>query len=438
MSFKKIMDMPFKHVLYIFIPLLAFLLLFELGSCAVNKLTSKTKVYKYNRVLSGYMVSKNSPDFTFKHTIKLNPDEPDAKTDKNGFMTAVEINEEKPEGVIRIFFLGGSALLGAGQTKGDNWTYQLIKDYPQGVYSFPLSIPGQVEKMLTEKYPGRKFEIANTSVYNRKFHQSYMHYISALSRFRPDIIVNMDGFNDITVFSSGTPFADAENEELDRLMSLWANVYIPAQKKGIIESTSTYKLLMDIRDMVKGPFSNSGSNKKRLKDLLDTNANDPAQIDFSVLGPRKSYDKDEYLKRKALYVKNTERFFYVLDNYMAMLKRDGVKLLFAIQPILDRKVNKRFSAIEQAMHESHFYHYNRGEESSLYIPMYFFDDHLSGAIKEKVVENGYSLVDINQEIKELGADFELYTDYCHLTPRGNEEVARILADNLAPIIESLD
>lgn len=437
MNLKKAVDMPVKHVLYILIPFFAFLLLFELGSCAVNKLTAKKKTYKYNRILSGYMVSKNSPDFGFKYTIKTDPEQPDARTGKNGFMASVEINEEKPDGVIRIFFLGGSALLGAGQTKGGNWTYQLIKDYPRGVYSYPLSIPGIVEKMLSQKYPGKRFEIANTSVYNRKFHQSFMHYISALSRFDPDIIVNMDGFNDITIFSSGTPFADAENEELARLMSLWANIYIPAQKKGIIESTSTYKLLMDIRDMAKGPFTTSGGNNKSLKDMLDTNVSDPSKIDFSVLGPRKAYEMDEYLKRKPNYVKNSERFFYVLDNYMSMLKKDGVELLFAIQPILDRKTNKAFSAVEQAMHDSHFYHYNRGEESSLYIPMYFFDDYLSGAIENRVRENGFSFVDLNEKIQKLGPDVELYTDYCHLTPRGNEVVAGILAKNLYLLIDKL-
>ena len=58
---------------------------------------------------------------------------------------------------------------------------------------------------------------------------------------------------------------------------------------------------------------------------------------------------------------------------------------------------------------------------------YFFDDYLTGALGKTAAQFGVSYVDMNAEIAELGPEVEFYTDYCHLTPEGNERMAEILA-----------
>jgi lysophospholipase L1-like esterase len=61
---------------------------------------------------------------------------------------------------------------------------------------------------------------------------------------------------------------------------------------------------------------------------------------------------------------------------------------------------------------------------------YFFDDYLSAAIKKTAEEFGVPYIDMNAEIANLGPEVEFYTDYCHLTPAGNQRVAEILARSI--------
>ena len=57
---------------------------------------------------------------------------------------------------------------------------------------------------------------------------------------------------------------------------------------------------------------------------------------------------------------------------------------------------------------------------------YFYDDFLSAAFQKTAEGFGVPYVDMNREIAGLGPDVEFYTDYCHLTPQGNQRVAEIL------------
>jgi lysophospholipase L1-like esterase len=58
---------------------------------------------------------------------------------------------------------------------------------------------------------------------------------------------------------------------------------------------------------------------------------------------------------------------------------------------------------------------------------YFYDDYLSAAIQKTAERFGVPYVDMNAEIAGLGPEVEFYTDYCHLTPEGNQRVAEVLA-----------
>jgi lysophospholipase L1-like esterase len=58
---------------------------------------------------------------------------------------------------------------------------------------------------------------------------------------------------------------------------------------------------------------------------------------------------------------------------------------------------------------------------------YFYDDYLSEAFRKTAEQFDVPYVDLNAEITGLGPDVEFYTDYCHLTPKGNQLVAEILA-----------
>jgi hypothetical protein len=59
---------------------------------------------------------------------------------------------------------------------------------------------------------------------------------------------------------------------------------------------------------------------------------------------------------------------------------------------------------------------------------YFFDDYLSSQIEQRVTSAGYEYIDLGKATASLGEDFQLYTDYCHLTLEGNQFVAEQMGE----------
>src|SRR5580692_10773181 len=111
--------------------------------------------YPYNRILSGYTVFQNVPGHSFRTSaIKTDPGEPDPVLDEHGFLHDAPVTREKPPTTFRIFLMGGSTAFGAGQ----NVRYHAIRPYLDGLYSFPPSIAGQLQKYLQQRNPTTHYE----------------------------------------------------------------------------------------------------------------------------------------------------------------------------------------------------------------------------------------------------------------------------------------
>jgi hypothetical protein len=74
-------------------------------------------------------------------------------SDEYGFVHDEPIAITKPDGTVRIFLNGGSALFGAGQST----VYQPAKAYPKALYSYPDSIAGQLKSYLKQQRPDLRF-----------------------------------------------------------------------------------------------------------------------------------------------------------------------------------------------------------------------------------------------------------------------------------------
>jgi hypothetical protein len=140
---------------------------------------------------------------------------------------------------------------------------------------------------------------------------------------------------------------------------------------------------------------------------------------------------ESYEKQKAHYQQNAERLLQIVRQYFAVLKTDDQRSLFVLQPLLGRsKVNKRLSETERrfaAVMVPAAADSKTPLDDNALILTHFFDDYLSGALAKTAAQFGVPYVDMNAEIAPLGPEVEFYTDYCHLTPEGNQRVAEILA-----------
>jgi hypothetical protein len=351
----------------------------------------------YNRVVSGYSVFASRPNFSFL-TNKTDASQEDAVSDEYGFVHDEPIAITKPDGTVRIFLNGGSALFGAGQST----VYQPAKAYPKALYSYPDSIAGQLKSYLRQQRPDLRFEVVNAAIYVKKMHQSLTDYISMISRFSPDFIINMDGYNDLNVFVSGTPFADL-GEDLQLYFDLGAPPRFP-------ETLNVYQLLRGaIHRVIGNPFKTG------------------LGVEIDEVEPAIAIPRSHYLENRTRYVSNADRFLNTLDRYMAVLRQDDVEWLFVLQPMVDREINKALTPSE-AQWQRYLKTSKKAHPEHREILRYFFDDYLTGALRERIEEADYTYIDMGEQSRHLGSDFQLFTDYCHLTLEGNEFVAQKMGE----------
>ncbi|MBF0399727.1 MAG: hypothetical protein HQL90_03050 [Magnetococcales bacterium] len=363
--------------------------------------------YTFSQIISGYYVFRNTPGAALWQEVKEKPSDPPTVIDGNGFVSDHPIAETKPPGVTRIFLMGGSAVFGIGQFP----PFASVHSYHRGVLSFALSPAGQLERYLRAQRPDLQFEVINAAASDRMLHQSMIYYLETLSRFSPDMVVSMDGYNDLFFgMMSGRPYAQME-AKLENYIDLLnrARSYQPNLVRLLNIGYSKY-VYPYVEEDLKKQFFFKG--------------------DFE----QEKYSFAAYKQVEGAFIHSSQRFLQILDHFMAVLKSDKVDFIFTLQPILYRQVNKQWSTIEDRMRRTIF---GVGpnmtpELIDRYIVMsrYFFDQYLSRASQQRVEKNGFGFMDLNQGVTHLKSDFELYIDYCHFTVPGSKVVAELVGQEV--------
>jgi lysophospholipase L1-like esterase len=360
--------------------------------------------YPYNRVVSGYTVFRNTPEFNNgSSTIRLADNDPDAKLDEHGFLVSKPIKEEKQSNTVRIFVQGGSAAFGAGQ----NVNYHSVHAYPDGVYSYPLSIAGQLQTILEQQFPDVTFEVINAASYARVYHQSMLQYVEQISRYQPDYVISLDGWNDITTFTLGRPFKVAE-----RMLPEF--IALDRKAHSVLRRSNTFYVLATAFD------------KLRVRRNKSVQQMGKARRDIS---------EGAYQTRRESFAGHAERFEQIVRQYLAVTKSDETKYIFVLQPMLPRaNQNKALSEIEKKL-LAHTLEASWMKDENLLVARYFFDDYLAPRLASLCAEHDAWFIDGNREIEDLDSSTEFFTDYCHLTAEGN----RILAQRIGQrIIQDLN
>lgn len=394
---------PIKVLAFILIPVVSLALLVELSSWLILVVTDAKVHTRYNRVVSGYSVFTTTPNFTFL-TNKTDPSQEDVTTDDFGFVHDTPISIEKPANTIRIFLNGGSALFGAGQAR----VYSPEIEFPSPMYSYPDSIAGKLKAFLREQRPDLHFEVINAAAYTKRMHQSLPDYLSTISRFAPDFMINMDGYNDLNAFVSGTPFSDLADD-----LQLYIDLEAPPR---FPETLNSYQVMKRVIQRIIGDPFQTGLGVQVHSSPIETTV------------PRSTYIENE-----PTYIENSKRFLDTLDRYAAVLREDEVEWLFVLQPMVDRGDNKELTDSEAAW-QRYVQTFKNDPVQYREILRYFFDEYLSDELKRHVEDAGFSYIDMGKETMALDRDFQLFTDYCHLTVQGNvfvaERMGRFVLDKL--------
>jgi lysophospholipase L1-like esterase len=377
--------------------------------------------YPYNRILSGYTVFQNVPGHSFRTSaIKTDPGEPDPVLDEHGFLHDAPVMRDKPPGTFRIFLLGGSTAFGAGQ----NVRYHAAHPYQDGLYSFPPSIAGQLQKFLQQHDSTTHYEVINAAGFERRIHQSLIQYIETLSQFHPDLIISLEGMNDVYSLITGTPFSDVQQQ-----LPFYVDLYHD-QRSWLRYSSTYYVLSTAYSKWVNRQRSSEPSPKTDVAPTAEASSGQPgapaaAPPSATTLSPRAAYDRS-----KEHYKQTAARLLQIVRQYFAVLSADHQPSMFVLQPLLNRtQHNKQLSETERKfvrlMVPAATAASGPVDDSGLLLA-YFFDDYFSDELRKLAKEFGVEFIDLNAEITSIGPDVEFYTDYCHLTPAGNRGVAEIL------------
>lgn len=304
--------------------------------------------------------------------------------------------------------------MGSGQVT----FYNPIRKYPEQLYHYDISIAGYLKKELEKKYTGVTFKVVNTALYTRTIHQSFLMYVSNLAFLKPDLVIQMDGFNDLSAIVNGNPYTESESDWL----KYYTHLYSLSRKPSVSHSINLFYFLL----------------------LEEEQKFEP--VKYTVYHPgTASYD--EYLKYRDRFKTKASDINNIIHHYSSVLKADKVPFIFSLQPMLHNKVNKKLSATEEAFRTKvNFYEEARFDQfmdmsemaerdslknlfkEEMLCLNYCWSDFLSDEWEKIVTDNGGIYIDINKEAEKLDEHFELYTDFCHLTAQGNEFVAKTFAD----------
>jgi lysophospholipase L1-like esterase len=316
----------------------------------------------------------------------------------------------KPPGAVRIFFGGGSAAYGC------EGLFQSLDPEWQRLYNRDL-IDAYLEKILRRRHPERQWEVINVATNEFRMHQHLALFYTTLLRYRPDLILFMDGHNDLSGLISSTtnpydPYAETPHgQEFEAAVyphTLRDWFFVNAQwlrNASALFRVAQAKVLAARHEQAFGVAPDAGKpvhSPVRLEDLM------PALQQRA----RENIGKDVY------YTQMAERLH-------AAAAHEKIEVMFALQPELILS-QKPVTPVEAG-----FADYYR-KISGRYVT-YMYENmrpDISRQMAESAAQNGYTytdLVDTFRHVKE-----KTFTDYCHLTPKGNELIAERLYQAMAP------
>jgi hypothetical protein len=321
-----------------------------------------------------------------------------------GFREPRSISLEKPSDEFRIFLTGGSTAFGLGSTGN---TGQITGSY--GI-EYRETISHVMERILniSELIPGKTIRVYNTAVWGHAYQHDLLRYITKLRGYKPDLLVSLDGVNEINPVS--VPVKE------------W-NYFREGQYNGVLREIFSYDgpglasyltLWLKNNTFLMSIFWNGA-------DLLQSMEAGNRLHRATVPSDLKKFQASEITpeERSAMLSDNVSTVVRVLENYHSALENDGVPHIFALQPLLYLSKKPR-NEIEEKIEAT--------EEHQQYYDMSTADVYkfIIDTIKLSSEKKGYILVDFSDYFDQ--ASEWVFTDWCHLTSGANYLIAKQLSN----------
>lgn len=318
-----------------------------------------------------------------------------------GFRRDGEISRVKPAGTYRIFLMGGSTAYGTGGM----WPH-IQKEF--AVLPNEATIDRFLERDLSAAFPEMRIEVVNAAITSTWTHHHLIYLNQSILDYDPDVVMFLDGFNDFFFTSP----------DHDQFASYLYNI----QSQSILGDPS-------IRSLAKAngwwfyrasPLAHvtikAVRNLAGIVTAPDLEERKPMDVERSMAGLRATFPENA--------LKMHRRSGLILQD-------EGVRPVFMLQPILAlERGRKPLTPMEQRLFDFNI---------SSYLPNY--ETFIHRAVDFVREEETRMAADVGGEFIDLtgiyaGVPEQIYTDYVHLTPAGNERLAKAVAERLVPLIRA--
>lgn len=318
-----------------------------------------------------------------------------------GFRRDGEVARVKPPKTYRIFLMGGSTAYGLGGL----WPH-VQREF--AVLDNSQTIDAHLERMLGAALPGTRFEVINAAITSTWTHHHLIYLNQTILGFDPDMVLFLDGYNDFYFFEEPhDQFASYSYSHPSHVILGEPTLYALAYANGwwlFRRSAAVHLAARGARTLKHVIVSGIWGQPTR-----------PIDVDNAVAVLQRIFPKNA--------LKMQERIGLILRN-------EGVHAVFMLQPMLILERGKPMPDMERRLFEFNVYSYR-------YRPNYeAFIHRAVGFVRQQEADMarrvGAEYIDLTGIYRAVNA--QVYTDYAHLTPMGNELLARHVLERILPTI----
>jgi lysophospholipase L1-like esterase len=333
------------------------------------------------------------------------------RVNAEGFRRDQDVSVAKPRDEIRIFLLGGSVAYGA------ETLYPEIDEHWRRLDN-KETIDHYLENRLNSAFPAKHWEVINAAVKGYVLGQDLALFLSTLQPYRPDYLILLDGVNDmfrmLRFSENDDTYVEAGfGEEFDGLTKPGSMSLRFMASTWLLNNSALYR---SIRESVAQRHRIAARRERYRKSA----ARSPAT--FASLTPEEQNQYQAAASRLDNYLRPVRQI-----HLLAML--EGTQAVFVLQPQM-AGTRKPLTGIEARL----FDYWTRLEPLDVYGLRTLYPQ-LSGRLTAAAASEGYRFVDLTSVFDH--ANVQTFTDYCHLTPAGNQIIADAIFDSLATSVGPL-
>lgn len=320
-----------------------------------------------------------------------------------GFREPRPIAMEKPADEFRIFLTGGSTAFGMGAggeaTAAMNW-YAL---------AYRETISHMMEQILnsTELVPGKKIRVYNTAVWGYGYQHLLMRYTTKLRRYNPDMIVSLDGANEIPIISRLHEDWDYFQEgQYSYLLRQIFNYNQPGLASYLTLWLKNNTYFMSYIWMGKDLF-------------VELNRNNIEEFPEDRVAAGIHTVPESVEAKSARMDRNVTTVVRMVENYHSVLDNDRVAHIFALQPWF-------YSSKKPLSEKEKIVAGLKGHREYYGIPSANVYKLFGDKVRESAGAKGYFLADFTEYFDDVSE--WVFTDWCHLTSEANYLIAKELSN----------